>query len=151
MANTKISETAAAVASKWGPALTKAVKEGDMSDYRALFGEGLTEVVIQNAKGGESCFTIGDDAELATLDWKSFLEMSTNELKEQDYVKTESQCLGVLGPRCIVEAGRFNSEGEVYQEGIAVLTLDEETGLILAYEAFCDPGMDSLAALAEPK
>lgn len=150
MATTNVSDTAAAVADKWGPALTKAIKEGDAEDFKALFTDDLIEVVIQNAEGGESCFTIGDDNEEATLEWKTFLEMSIAELKEQDYVKTESQCLGILGPRCILEMGRFNSKGEVYQESISLLTLDEKTGLIVAVEAFTDPGMSTLTELAAP-
>ena len=125
----KIAEEAAL---KWGPALTKGVKEGDISDFVALFSTGLVEVVIQGSDGHEACFTIADDNEEATLDWKTFFEMSTAELKEQDYVKTESQCLGVLGPRCILEMGRFNSSGEVYAESIALLTMGRESGKIVA-------------------
>jgi len=139
------------VAEKWGPALTKAVKEGDIEDFKSLFTDDLVEVVIQTDEGGEALFTIGDDNELATLDWAAFLETSTNELKDQDYVKTESQCLGVLGPRLIMETGRFNSKGEVYLEATSILTLSEFTGKIVAYEAFSDPGMQTLRDLAEPK
>ena len=135
------SKLASEVALKWGPAFTKAVKDGDISDFKSMFSTGLVEVVIQGSDGHEACFTIADDNEEATLDWKSFFEMSTAELKEQDYAKTESQCLGVLGPRCILEMGRFNSKGDVYQESISLLTLGQESGKIVAFEAFTDPGM----------
>lgn len=147
----KLSEVAAEIALKWGPALTKAIKDGDHSEFKGLFVDGLVEVVIQGSDGNEACFTICDDNEEAALDWATFFQMSTEELKEQDYVKTESQCLGVLGPRCILEAGRFNSKGEVYQESVAVLTLGLSSGKVVAFEAFTDPGLTTLSSLAEKK
>jgi hypothetical protein len=88
------STLAAEVAIKWGPAVTKAAKDGDISDFKALFTDGLVEVVLQGADGNEACFTIADDNEEATLDWNTFLDTMTAELKEQDYVKTVSGCAG---------------------------------------------------------
>ena len=147
----KAFEVAADIANKWGPALTKAAKENDTAEYRALFVDGLTEIVVQNTEGGESCFTIEDNNPEATMDWKTFFETTIAELAGQDYVKTESQCLGVLGPRCIMESGRFNSKGEVYAETMVVLTLEPESGLICAVEVFSDPGLDTITSLAKPK
>lgn len=147
----KAFEVAAGIATKWGPALTKAAKDGDTTDYRALFVAGLTEIVVQNAEGGESCFTIEDNNPEATMDWKTFFDTTIAELKGQDYEKTESQCLGVLGPRCIMESGRFNTKGEIYAETMVVLTLEEETGLVCAVEVFSDAGLDTITSLAKPK
>ena len=147
----KAYEVAADVANKWGPALTKAARDGDTADYRALFVAGLTEIVVQNSEGGESCFTIEDNNPEATMDWKTFFDTSIAELKGQDYEKTASQCLGVLGPRCIMEAGRFNSKGEIYSEAMVVLTLEEETGLVCAVEVFSDANLETITSLAKPK
>ena len=130
-----------AIAAKWGPALTKAAKEGDMSDFRALFAPEV-EVVLQNALGEESEFVIGDSEE-CVLSWEDFHELTTKDLKEQNYLKTESQCLGVLGRRLILETGRFNTEGEVYLESYSLITVDKD-GKIVAVEAFTDPQTSSL-------
>ena len=145
-----ISQIAAQVAEKFGPAVTKAGKEGDISDFKALFTPGVVEVVLQGSNGKEACFTIADDIPEATLDWTTFFDGVTAELKDQDYLKTETQCLGVLGPRCIMEQGRFNTQGEVYFETVSVLTLNPD-GLIVAYEAFTDPMLKAMTDLAEPK
>ena len=145
------SALAAEVVAKWGPTFTKAVKEGDISEFKALFTDGLVEVVVQGAGGREACFTIADDNEEATLDWKTFFEMSTAQLKEKDYAKTESQCLGVLGPRAILEMGQFNSKGEIFKESISLLTLGQASGKIVAFESFTDPEGGVLAQLAEPQ
>jgi hypothetical protein len=144
------SQIASQIAEKFGPAVTKCFKEGDISDFRALFTPGVVEVVLQGVNDKEACFTIADDNPEATLDWKSFVDQATAELKDQDYLKTESQCLGVLGPRCIMEQGRFNTKGEVYFESVSVLTLSPD-GLIVAYEAFTDPMMKTMTDLAMSK
>jgi hypothetical protein len=144
------SQIAAQVAEKFGPAVTKAFKEGDSSDFRALFTPGIVEVVLQGVNDKEACFTVADDNPEATLDWKTFIDQASAELQDQDYLKTESQCLGVLGPRCIMEQGRFNTKGEVYLEMVAVLTLNVD-GLIVAYEAFSEPLLKALTDNATTK
>ncbi|CAB9524942.1 expressed unknown protein [Seminavis robusta] len=142
-----LSQAVTDAVAKWGPAVTKAVKEGDISDFKALFAPYLVEVVIQGGDGNEACFTISDENKEATLDWKTFVDMATADLKEQDFLKTECQCIGLLGPRCIMEQGRFNNAKELYHENIAVLTFNDK-GQIVAYEAFTDPGVNAVSELA---
>lgn len=137
-----MSKSAKEIADQWGPALTKAVKESDISAFRSLFAPGPIMVVLQNAMGEEMEFTVGDDGE-STLTWDEFHKTTTKDLTEQDYQKTEAQCLGVLGSRMILEVGRFNTSGEVYVETYSLLTLDEENK-VTCFESFSDPNMGGL-------
>ncbi|GAX12219.1 hypothetical protein FisN_1Hh148 [Fistulifera solaris] len=139
------------VGEKWGKALTTAMTTGDMTEFKALFiSDEAVGVVIQSAEGTEVVMTIGD-VEGATLSWDEFKESSMKDLEEQGYLKTESQCLGVLGDRMILEAGRFNKAGEEYMSAYSLLTLNEE-GKITMFESFSDahaPGLIQAASLSE--
>lgn len=138
-------KVAADIADKWGPALTKSIKERDISDFKALFAsDEPVFVVLQNAEGNEAEFTIGDIDE-ASLTWDEYHELSIKDLTAQQYAKTEAQCLGVLGDRMILESDRFNTDGDVYMEAFSLLTLNEE-GKIVAFEAFSDPQSAQLLA-----
>jgi len=126
------------VAASWGPALTKAVVGGDISDFKSLFVESEpVTVVLQTAEGEEAVCSVGSDPEECLMTWEDFVELSSKDLAEQDYTKTEAQCLGVLGDRMIMETGRFNSKGEVYLEAYALVTLNGD-GKIIMMEAFTD-------------
>ena len=115
---------------------------------RSLFvADESVSVVLQNAEGAEVHFTIGDQDD-ATMTWQEFQETSTQDLTAQNYLKTEGQCLGVLGDRMILETGRFNKDGEVYQEVFALVTLNED-GKITMLEAFSDVNGATLLASAE--
>jgi hypothetical protein len=48
------------IADKWGPALTKAILDGDLSTFKELFTSELVAVVLQNGEGVEAEFTIGE-------------------------------------------------------------------------------------------
>jgi ketosteroid isomerase-like protein len=137
------------IAEKYGPALTKAILDGDLSTFKELFVSELVDVILQNGEGVEAEFTIGDGEE-ATLTWDVFHELTTKDLKEQSFLKSEAQCLGVLGDRMIMETGRFNKDGEVYAEAYSLLTLNKE-GKIVAFEAFSDPDAESLTAAVSSK
>ena len=131
----------------WGPALTKAITEDDISAFKALFvSDKLVEVVLQNAEGEEVDTTIGDSGD-ASLTWEDFKKLSKQDLEAQNYLKTESQCLGVLGDRLILEAARFNKGGEIYLESYSILTLNEE-GKVIMFEAFTDPAAAHLTSAA---
>ena len=144
-------EIANQVANAWGPTLTKAFKEEDVSGFRAMFvTDQPVGCILNGPDGGELEFTVGDDAETATLTWDEFLKQTCQDLKAQDFSKTESQCLGMLGDRIILESGRFNSSGEVYHEGYMLVTLNDE-GKILLVEAFAGIGAASLEAMATAK
>ena len=137
------------IVDKWGPALTKAILDGDLSTFKELFVSEPVAVVLQNGEGAEAEFTIGDGEE-ATLTWGEFHELTTKDLKEQNFLKSESQCLGVLGDRLIMEVGRFNKDGEVYAEAYSLLTFNEE-GKIVSVEAFSDPDVGSLLSAVSSK
>lgn len=139
------------VGEKWGKALTGAMTTGDMTEFKALFiSDEAVGVVIQSDEGTEVVMTIGD-IEGAILSWEEFRESSMKDLEEQGYLKTESQCLGVLGDRMILESGRFNKAGEEYMSSYSLLTLNEE-GKIMMFESFSDvqaPGLIRAASGAE--
>ena len=139
------------VGEKWGKALTAAMTTGDMTEFKALFiSDEAVGVVIQSAEGTEIVLTIGD-VEGATLSWEEFKETFMKDLEEQGYLKTESQCLGVLGDRMILEAGRFNKAGEEYMSAYSLLTLNEE-GKVTMFESFSDanaPGLVHAASVGE--
>jgi len=93
-------------------------------------------VVLQDAGGGEVCFTLGD-LEGCNLSFEEFQKLSAADLAQQDYLRTEAECLGVLGDRMMMEAGRVNKAGEIYQEMFSLVTLNEQ-GKITMFEAFTD-------------
>jgi len=82
------------------------------------------------------------------MNWQEFQETTNVDLKAQSYLKTESECLGVLGDRMIMEAGRINQAGEVYQESFALVTLNSD-GKIIMLESFSDANVASLVGKAE--
>ena len=106
-------------------------------------------VVLQNDEGNEVDFTIGDQED-ATLSWKEFHETSTKDLATQDYLKTEAECLGVLGDRFIMQTGRINKAGEVYLEAFLLATLNE-AGKITMLESFSNVAASSLVGAASEK
>lgn len=158
MAATKKS-IAASIGSAYGAEITKAVTSGDISGFRALFVDGPVLVVLQNALGEEAEFTIADDAVVGeesdaptvSMTWEDFRLLATKDLEEQDYAKTETQCLGTLGDRMIMESGRFNSKGEISLESYQLISFNSE-GKITAVEMFSDPSTATLfEAVSEPK
>lgn len=109
-------------------------------------------VVLQNAEGSVLHFTLGDQEE-ATMSWQEFQETVTADLKAQNYQKTESECLGVLSDRMIMETGRINQANEVYQESFALIPLNKEGKIamlkITMLESFSDVNVASLTEKAE--
>jgi hypothetical protein len=139
------------IAKRWGPALTKAYTENDLSSFQSLFDDRRpVEVVLQNSAGEEAEFLLGsmEESENITLSWGEFHEATKKDLQEQNYMKSESQCLGVLGNRMILETGRFNNDGDVYLESYSLITFNLSDGKIVAVEAFTDPNVDSLFEVA---
>lgn len=136
-------ELSVAVAEKWGPALTKCIREGDVADFRDLFiADEPVVVVVQNSAGDEIHSTIGD-AEGAEVSWGEFDELIKSDLQEQNFLRAESQCLGKLGDRILLEGGRFNENGELYHESYSLLTLNEN-GKITMVEIFTDLNAQNL-------
>ena len=82
------------------------------------------------------------------MTWQEFRDTSTQDLAAQNYLKTESECLGVLGDRMILETGRVNKDGEVYQEVFSLVTLNAK-GKITMLEAFSDINAAALLASVE--
>lgn len=109
-------------------------------------------VVLQNAEGSVLHFTLGDQEE-ATMSWQEFQETVTADLKAQNYQKTESECLGVLSDRMIIETGRIKQANEVYQESFALIPLNKEGKIamlkITMLESFSDVKVASLTEKAE--
>ena len=144
---------AAAIGQAYGVEMTKAIASGDISGFRSLFVDGPVLVVLQNAAGEEAEFTIadapaageGDDAAAAgvTMTWDEFKDTAIKDLTEQDYDKTETQCLGTLGDRMIMETGRFNKSGQVYLETYQLISFNGD-GKITAVELFSDPATTTL-------
>lgn len=131
--------------------LTKAIADRDVSCFRELFvKDEPVYIVMQTSEGDEAAFTVADDPEAGTLSWADFLESAAKDLESQNYAKTEAQCLGILGDRMIMEAGRFNKDGVVYLESYSLVTLDEE-GKITMFEAFTDPQASNLLSAAALK
>ncbi|GKY95666.1 hypothetical protein MPSEU_000527600 [Mayamaea pseudoterrestris] len=140
---------AASIGSAYGAEMTKAIASGDISGFRALFIDEPVLVVLQNAVGEEAEFTIADAAPegeidpVVTMTWDDFRDMALKDLKDQDYSKTETQCLGTLGNRMIMESGRFDTSGNVYLETYQLISFDDQ-GKITAVEIFADPAATSL-------
>lgn len=146
MATNNKKSKASEVADQWGPALTKAIIDGDLSSFKSLFvSSEPVAVVLQNAEGSEAEFTIGDEGQDATMTWQEFHELTRKDMEAQNYLKSESQCLGILGDRMILEIGRFNKDGEIYAESYSLLTLNAD-GKIAAVETFTDPQAESVMA-----
>jgi len=103
-------------------------------------------VVLQNVAGAEVHFTIGDQED-ATMTWEEFQQTSTKDMAAQDYLSTTAECLGVLGDRFILETGRLNKAGEIYQEMFNLVTLNEE-GKIIMLESFSDANAATLVGAA---
>ena len=82
------------------------------------------------------------------MTWREFHDALSQDLSAQNYIKTESECMGVLGYRMILKTGRVNKEGEVYHEVFSLLTLNE-MGKITMLEAFSDLKAANLMASAE--
>jgi hypothetical protein len=156
-------QAASSIADQWGPALTKAIVDKDISEFRSLFAddEAGVVVVLQNAEGSEAVFTIvdskeeGGEEEAATdnpvlegrvagsLTWEEFREASAVDLEKQSYAKTEALCLGVLGDRMMMEVGRFNTSGQIIVETYSLLTFNSE-GKVTMVETFTDPQVSSV-------
>ena len=142
---------AATIGQAYGVEMTKAVASGDVSGFRSLFVDGPVLVVLQNAVGEEAEFTIADAspageeqaAEGVTMTWDEFRDSAIKDLTDQDYEKTETQCLGTLGDRMIMETGRFNKSGQVYLETYQLISFNSE-GKITAVELFSDPATTTL-------
>eukprot|EP00339_Tiarina_fusa_P028120 CAMPEP_0117029426 /NCGR_PEP_ID=MMETSP0472-20121206/21311_1 /TAXON_ID=693140 ORGANISM="Tiarina fusus, Strain LIS" /NCGR_SAMPLE_ID=MMETSP0472 /ASSEMBLY_ACC=CAM_ASM_000603 /LENGTH=147 /DNA_ID=CAMNT_0004737193 /DNA_START=113 /DNA_END=556 /DNA_ORIENTATION=+ len=131
------------IADKWGPALTKMMVDGDMSDFKDIFVQDEpVYTVLQDAEGHEIETSIGTDGELS---WDAFQELSSKDLASQNFDKIEAQCLGVLGDRMIMETGRFNKDGVVYLEAYSLLTIDGN-GKVTMVEAFADSQLTSVQA-----
>lgn len=81
------------------------------------------------------------------MNWQEFQETTKIDLETQNYLKTESECLGVLGDRMIMETGRINQAGEVYQESFALVTVNSG-GKIIMLESFSDANVASLVGKA---
>lgn len=143
------------IAAAYGPAVTKAMKEGDVSDLKNLCVEHApVEVAMQNAQGQEIIFTIFDgeltgDSEAANLTWAQFQSSLSVDLQQQDYDRTISECGGVLADRMILNAARINSKDEMYAEANYVVTLDAESGKIAILEAFADLNVTNLLQAVE--
>jgi hypothetical protein len=152
-------QQAASIADQWGPALTKAIVDKDISEFRGLFvdDEAGVVVVLQNAEGSEAVFTIVDSKEMdeatdnpvlegrvaGSLTWEEFREASAVDLEKQSYAKTEAVCLGVLGDRMMMEVGRFNTSGQIIVETYSLLTFNSE-GKVTMVETFTDPQVSSV-------
>jgi hypothetical protein len=104
---------------------------------------------LQNAEGQEVHFTIGTQED-ADMSWQEFHKTTTKDLKSQDFLKTESECLGVLGDRMMMQTGRLNKAGEVYMEAFLLLTLND-AGKITMLEAFSNVNASSLVSAAMEK
>jgi hypothetical protein len=148
-------QQASYIAEQWGPTLTKAFHEGDVSEFRSLFAyQEPVVVVLQDASGNEAVCKIVDSRDaseepaegedtVTSLTWEEFRAASASDLESQNFFKTEAQCLGVLGDRLILEAGRFNRDGIVYLESYSLLTFNHE-GKVTMVETFTDPQVASL-------
>uniref|UniRef100_A0A7S3DST8 SnoaL-like domain-containing protein n=1 Tax=Entomoneis paludosa TaxID=265537 RepID=A0A7S3DST8_9STRA len=139
-----------AIAEAYGPAMTKAMTEGDISDLKSLFVEEPVSVVLQTAEGEELGFTIGDaaaeDGGEVTMSWTEFQTLCAKDLASQDYQKSVSDCCGVLGDRFILETARLNQEGVAYLVAFYVVTCKD--GKISMMEAFSFVDASSLVQKA---
>lgn len=132
---TENAKYAADIAEKYGPYLTKAMKGDGIEDLQSLF-DSPVHVVLQSSDGDEVVFTIGDE-DNASMTWDEFQKASAVDVKKDDYQKTESECLGVLGRRLILEVARINTAGEAYLVAYNLVEFNEK-GKIIEFESFSD-------------
>jgi len=123
------------IAKKYGPYLTKAIKGDGIEELKNMFVSPV-RVVLQSSDGDEVLFTIGDD-DNASMTWEEFHQITAKDLQEEDYEKTESDCLGVLGNRLIMEVARINTAGEVYLLAYNLVKFNDD-GKITDFESFSD-------------
>lgn len=132
---------ASEIAEKYGPYLTKAMKGEGIDDLQSLFASSVF-VTLQDGKGDEILFSIGSD-DNASMTWTEFQQTTAIDVVSQNYEKTESVCLGVLGNRLIMEVARVNTAGEVYLVAYNLVEFSEE-GKIVEFESFSDLQTTSL-------
>mmetsp|Transcript_7453 Transcript_7453/g.9686 ORF Transcript_7453/g.9686 Transcript_7453/m.9686 type:complete len:152 (+) Transcript_7453:135-590(+) len=139
------------ISDAYGPALTKALLEDDLTDFKGIFlSDEPLSVVLQSVEGEEIHFTVGDNVELEpTMSWEEFHVTASKDVKTQDYVKTISESCGVLGDRMIMQTARINKADEMYSEAFFVVTLDETSGKISMMEAFSFIDVSTLLEKAE--
>mmetsp|Transcript_8687 Transcript_8687/g.13848 ORF Transcript_8687/g.13848 Transcript_8687/m.13848 type:complete len:148 (-) Transcript_8687:896-1339(-) len=122
------------IAVNWAKELTAAAKGGPLEPFKNMFAD-QCYVILQGADGGELEFTIGDDPDSCSMTWEQFAENSFKDLEAQNYDCTTTDCLGVLGNRMILEAGRLNKKGELYMTATSLVEFNED-GKIIGFEAF---------------
>jgi hypothetical protein len=136
---------AQAIADNWGPYFTEAATGGSLDNFKGLFSEDdPVYVVLQNKDGVEAEFSIGDQED-SDMTWKDFMSVAFIDLEVQNYVKTESLSLGLLGNRTILEVGRINTDGECYLTATSLIEFNPE-GKIIGFEAFSDLKADEIFA-----
>lgn len=118
-----------------------------ISVYRLFIAEESVSVVLQNDKGEEVHFTVGAQED-ADMSWDEFQESSKKDFESQDFLKTESDCLGVLGDRMLMQIGRINQAGEVYMEAFFLVTLND-AGKITMLESFSNVNASNLMDAAK--
>mmetsp|Transcript_11181 Transcript_11181/g.13498 ORF Transcript_11181/g.13498 Transcript_11181/m.13498 type:complete len:146 (-) Transcript_11181:40-477(-) len=134
-----LAEKANEIAKAYGPALTKAMIDDEMGPFEDFFiSHEPVSVVLQGGSGEEIHATVGNQED-ADMTWGEFHDSCKTDLMSQDYVKTDSECVGLLGDRMIMHTGRINKADEIYTEAYFLLTLTAE-GKISMIEAFNDVG-----------
>lgn len=137
---------AQAIADNWGPYFTEAAAGGSLDNFKGLFSEDdSVYVVLQNKDGVEAEFSIGDQED-SDMTWKDFMSVAFIDLEAQNYVKTESLSLGLLGNRTILEVGRINTDGECYLTATSLIEFNAANGKIIGFEAFSDLKADEIFA-----
>jgi hypothetical protein len=147
-------DSANKLADAWGPAITKLSKEEDASALKALCAD-VVEIILPTYQEAISV-TVGDEEEgdnASTFTWNELLGLLNKDIGVHDYQRTESACLGVLGNRMILEAGRINSKDEMYMNVVSLITMNDD-GKLIRFEAFADsasPALFDAAFLAQGK
>ena len=118
--------------------------KGEGSDeFKAMWAPG-TVYLIFDKEGVETAVGVADElGEGVTMTWDTYQQLAAADFQKASYVKTEAECLGILGKRMILEVNRFNEAGEIYMTAVTLLTLNEE-GLLVTCEAFGDPQIESV-------
>ena len=138
------------IANAWGPALTKAMNDGDCTAIKSICIEKEpVYLVLQGPDGNEIETSIGDVATEADMSWETFQKLISKDVQQQEFLKLEAVCLGVLGDRMMIETGRFNKSGEVYLEAYSLLTITQDTGKVSMFEAFVDTQLSGFMKEAE--
>lgn len=96
--------------------------------------------------GSEISFTVGDQED-ALIPWEELQKVMASDMSAQGYARTESECVGVLGDRFMMQTARFNKAGEIYQESFSLLTLNAD-GKITMLESFSDVNAEGLMSTA---